>query len=279
MRQPKWLSLFLLIPLLCEATDLKPWFGNDYEAELRATALYQNYRSVATPSHHNIKREENDAFITLSAAYPFKRYSGEFEATAAFTRHQSQCWDNFRVTGRYQWLNDNEDGDPFSLVTSLTLTEPFSRALHDISSFHHGHLEGEFDISFGKAYGCECSKDYLYRWWSVIGAGVAEEGSPWLRGDAAFEYNANGTHLFRGFVNTLWGMGGEILDPYHFRGYGKIHHESVDVGFRYGYVIDCFGTLSIQYARRVYAYNFPENANLVLIEYYCPFGSQISSSY
>ncbi len=49
------------------------------------------------------------------------------------------------------------------MVVGIILTEPYSRALHDVSSFHHGHLEGEFNIAVGMKYGCPCSRDYLFR--------------------------------------------------------------------------------------------------------------------
>lgn len=284
-----FLFLFLFTSSICMATDLKPWFGNDYEAEIRVSVLYQNYHSIDTPDchhqrhrscgHHdnNCKRSEDDTFTTLSVSYPFKRYCGEFESTGAHTRHQSARIDNFRVTGRYQWLDDIVD--PFSLVTSITLTEPLSRALHDISSFHHGHIEAEACISVGKKYGYACSKDFLFRWWNVAGIGIAEEGSVWYRGDAAMECKLGEAHLFRAFVDTLWGTGKKNLHPDHFKGYGSIRHQSVDLGIRYGYIFEGWGTLSLQYARRVYARNFPQNANLVLFEYYYPFGTQVSTNY
>lgn len=278
MSRTKFVFLFLFIPLICAATDLKPWFGNDYEVEIRATLLYQNYHAIAI-AQRSFRRNANDKFVTLSGAYPFKRYCGEFEATAAFTGHQNHRWDCFRVTGRYLWM-DELDGNAFNLATGITLTEPYSRALHDVSSFHHGHIEGEAHFSIGKKFGYPtCIKDYLFRFWHVFGIGVAEEGSPWLRGNWDFEYNYGGLHHFRGFVNTLWGIGGRDLRIRCFKGYGNVKHKSVDVGIRYGYVMGCWGTLSLQFARRVYAYNFPKDANLFLCEYYFPFGSQISTNY
>ncbi len=280
MSKTRLLSLLLFVPFLCTATDLKPWFGTDYEAEIRATVLYQNYDSFATPDRHTLKRTANDEFVTLSVAYPFHRYCGEFEATAAHTRKQRPGWDCFRLTGRYQWWSE-ADGCPLSIVFGLTGIEPFSRALHDISSFHHGHIEGEATIAVGKKYGetYGCTADYLFRWWTVVGSGIADKGSPWVRGDAACEVNLDNVQQIRALVNTLWGTGNKRLRPDHFKGYGPINHKSVDLGLRYGYSMDCWGTLSLQYARRVYAYNFPKNTNLVLFEYYLPFGKQICFNY
>lgn len=272
----KFLLLFPLLSTACWATDLKPWFETDPEVEIRASLLYQNFNSIATP-HHSRRYQGQDAFMTLSAEYPFKRYCGEFEATAAYTRHQKGRWDNFRFTGRYQWMNEM-DGDSFSLTTGVTITEPLSRALHDISSFHHGHIEFEMHLSLGKQYGLHC-KDYLYRWWSVLSFGIADVGSYWIRGDAAYEYKYADVHHFRGFLTALGGGGQNNLHVRCFHGYGCIKHRSVDVGMRYSYSMGFWGTLSLQYARRVYAYNFPENANLVTFEYKVPFGTQYTYNY
>lgn len=277
MIQLRSLFLLLMAPFICCATDLKPWFGNDYEAELRVTTLFQSYDSLQIPNYHPYAYFSNDTFTTLSAIYPFKRYSGEFEITGAHTHHQSHCIDNYRITGRYKWLDDIENR--FSLVTSITLGEPMTRALNDVSSFHHGHIEGEACVSFGKKYGFPCSKNYIFRWWNVIGIGIAEEGSTWYRTDAAWEWNFRNRYQLRGFVNMLWGTGKNNLNPHGFRGYGSIRHQSIDFGIRYAYTIVGWGTLNFQYARRVYAYNFPENTNLLLFEYYYPFGTQVHTSY
>jgi hypothetical protein len=269
---------FLLFPILCQATDLKPWFGKEYEAEVRASLLYQNYSSVASRHCNDYDRSANDLFLDLSIAYPFKRYCGEFEAVVAHTRHQNCRWDNFRFTGRVQAL-DEEEGDCVTMTGGITVIQAFSRALHDISSFHHGHLEGEFTLSVGQRFGMTNCIPYQYRWWNVFGIGAADVGVPWLRDYLAVEYLSEGRHHFRTFIEILWGTGGENLRRNCFDGYGFIRHRSVDCGCRYGYDLGCWGTLSLQYARRLYAFNFPEKANLVLLEYYLPFGTQFTCSY
>lgn len=285
------LALLLIFPFACVATNLKPWFGTEYEFELRETALYQNYRSLAIPnrSHRELshrssnvhcpdQRTSNDLFITTSIEYPFKRYSGEFEATAAFTHYQTQRWDNFRVTGRYL-LQSEAVGAPFSMVIGITLTQPLTRGLQDVSSFHHGHLEGELHLSVGKKYGPSCSSDYFFRSWGYISVGTSDIGNPWIRGELAAEYKYNDNQELRGIINGIYGAGSRNLCERKFTGYGTIKHRSVDIGMRYAYTLGCWGTVSLQYSRRVYAYNFPSEANLVLFEYYFPFGHQPAYDY
>lgn len=269
----------LLIPLSCESRDIKPWFGNEYEAQLRASLLCQNYNVIAAGNHKDLKYHSHDAFMNLSAAFPLNQYCGEFAATAACTHHQRRHWDNFRFTGKYQWLDESQ-GAPFSSLVAIIVGEALSRALHDISSFHHGHLEGEVDLSFGQRYGMGCSnEDYLFAWWGCLGIGTADQGSPWYRGDAAFEYHFDNSQAVRCFVNTLWGAGHKNIRKRHFKGYGDINHKSVDVGARYVYNAHCWGTVSLQYARRVYAHNFPKNVNLFLVEYCYPYGLQAPLKY
>jgi hypothetical protein len=264
------LLLFFLLPIVCGATDLKPWYGYEYEFEMRATFLYQNFDQISSCNHLE-KHTENDGFLTLSVAYPFKRYCCEFEATVADTRVQNYRWDNFRITGRFQFLGEIY-GNYLTAVAGLILDEPLSQALHDVSSFHHGHINGEAFLSFGKEYD-------QFRWWTIVGLGTADRGSAWVHEDVAFEYLFEESHLFRGFVHTLWGMGKNKLNTINFKGYGKIRHQSVDVGVRYGYDWGCYGRLSIEYARRVHALNFPKNTNLVFLEYYLPLGTQVFTNY
>jgi hypothetical protein len=232
--------------------------------------VFQEYSSIQTPKRE-YTRNANDYFWTLSAAFPFRRYRAEFEFTAAHTHHQHLGFDNFRISYAYSLLDDRED--PFSLMVGMILGEPYSRALHDVSSFHHGHLESEFFLTMGGRIGPCYNKDYTFRYWNVVGLGCSDRGSSWIREDAAIEFKVE-MHEFRVFANTLWGLGHDNLKLNCFKGYGRIQHRSVDVGFRYGCSFDCFGTLSVQYARRVYAHNFPQQANLVMFEYYLPFGSQ-----
>lgn len=283
MRLQATMTLFCLaVPLVSEGRDIRPWFDNESEIQLRTTLLYQNYNAIATAKPTKLNYHAHDAFMTFSAAFPLNHYCGELTATAACTHHQRRHWDNFRATGKYQWL-DEADGAPFSSVVAIIVGEALSRGLHDISSFHHGHLEGEVDLSFGQRYGMGCHpEDYIYAWWGCLGIGTADQGSAWYRGDAACEYHFDHYQAVRCFVNTLWGAGTKNIPKHYekkFKGYGNIRHRSVDLGVRYIYNADCWGTLSLQYARRVYAHNFPQDVNLLLFEYCYDYGRQSPYSY
>lgn len=269
------IKAILFFVLFCfsqgNAAELKPWLGNFYEFELRSDITYRHYHFLAENEHLK-KSVSNDVFLNLSLcnAIPDPRIGIEFEITEARTREQRGDIDQLKLTSRYWWLDDIA-GDAVSLIAGLVYTQAFSKSLKDVSSFHHGLYNGEFFVSMGK----EISDDGMLwgsRWWTVFSVGVAEQGSPWL--SLSFDYEKRWMEKHGGglFCKTLWGLGGKNLEAHHFRGYGPINHQSVDVGVRYTYEIDYFGHASIEYSFRPYAKNFPAYTHSLLAQILYTFG-------
>lgn len=259
--------IFLPFSIFC--TELEPWFGPDLLFQTHLKYLWQNYQKIATGDSSE-SLHANDNFFTLGALLPYHEWSGELELTYADTRHRSMGWDNVRLTGRYLWLNDVNGFDPFSLVTGMTITQASKQAVRDIGSFHHGKIEAEAFVSVGKENPVE--NFWSSRWWGVLGIGTADIGYPWLRTEAVWEKNWFERQQLRLRALALVGFGHENLHRCHFRGYGPIAHRSVDLAARYSYFFECSGTISLEYCRRVFAYNFPKNANQVVISFIYPLG-------
>lgn len=260
-------SLLFLYVTCCSfslaATQYLPWLGNLYEFEWRNSLLSQYYPHLASPSccrHYS----SNDLFVTSSLCNAIDtNFALEGELTLAHTTRQSWGVDNFRLSGRYVWLDDVA-GDLITLTTGAVLTQSFVPSLNDISSFHHGRSEAEIFVSFGR----ECSHGqplWDSRMWGMLGIGFAERGFPWIRTLLAYEQRFCDCHEFRYMIETLWGLGHQRLCPHHFHGYGPIQHQSIDLSLRYTYLIEYFGALNIDYAYRIYARNFPERTQCVTI--------------
>lgn len=277
------LGLLLCLPSLLLSTELKPWLSKFAEIQSRATYLYQTYPLLAS-TERNKHYSSHDYFATLSLAV--SPYAGlgplgpwwtglpieiELEATCSDTHRHHWCFDNIRLTGRYRWLDDISGEDPVTLTTGLTLTQAWTLALKDPSSFHHGRTEAEAHVSIGKEI--SFMEYWVSRGWGVLGIGIAERGSPWIRLDADWEHNFWECHYFRVFAHTLWGLGSHHLRaPPAFDGYGDVNHQSIDLGLRYTFVLDVWGDLILEYSYRVYSRNFPKAANLYLVSYHYPFG-------
>lgn len=264
------LFALICIPATLAATEFAPWFGRSLEIEWRSTALFQFFNSIATPvkpTHYKSFAQ----FYTGSLSSSFDRIAIEMEMTCAATHHRSFGLDNMRVTGRYLFLNDVV-GDEVSATVGATLSAAMRKAVYDLSSFHHSAFEAEGHLAVGKEL--SCSSFWVQRGWGLLALGTGTRGRPWVRADLAFERNYWDFQEWQLFAHSLWGLGDRNIHlRREFKGYGLIKHRSVDLGIRYTRMIGHIGgRASFEYARRVYALNFPKNCNSYLFRLTYPFG-------
>ena len=252
------------------ATEYQPWLGNWYEFECRSSLLYQEYPKLST-GDGTIKRDEQDLFlnVSLANARPDPDMGFELEFRQAGTWKQKGDLDQIKFTSRLV-LRDDVAGDPLSVTIGLSYTQAFKHSLQDVSSFHHGYYEGEGFISIGQEKADETI--WESRWWSLFSLGVAERGSPWCRVWLNYEKRFLEKHEVQVSCRSLWGFGNRSLCEKKFNGYGSVHHQSIDLGLRYTYLLEFYGSLSIEYAYRVYGKNFPVQTNCVFVQYLATFG-------
>lgn len=267
----KRLTLALLFPLSVFATDFNPFFPPQLYIDAKADYLYQNFQKVQK-EHKRKSYSSNDHFLHLSGSFNYDVYAGEAEITGAATRHRSFGYDEARLTGRYQILSD-WISDTQSLVVGVTAMNTVQQALEDPGAFHHGKIAGMIHAAFGKEF--YCHQFWTHRLWGMFGFASADVGSPWMQGLVVWDRNYWDVHQFRLFVKGLYGFGGNQIRLHRFKGYGPIAHRSADVGIRYDYTTEWYGTLGLEYAYRFYARNFPCNVNLVQVHYEILLGTGI----
>lgn len=265
----KKLLLTLLFFSFLEGTEYAPWFPRNLELQPRATYMYQEYSKVNVgkgPSH----RSSHDNFLNLSLSGAYKTLALEIEASAGSTHHRCFTLSDVALTGRYQLLDDVL-GDPVSLTVGLNLSQVFKLALHDISNFYHGGIELEGHLAIGKEWSAE--QFWISRGWAVLGFGVADHGSPWVRANVVCEKNCWDLERVRLFAESLFGLGHNTLTlKPHFRGYGPIRHQSIDLGLVYTHFFECGLSLDLGYSYRLYARNCPQYVNRLFVSLLYPFG-------
>lgn len=250
--------------LFCQvdATELMPWHGQIYSVDFNGSLLFQDYSQLDTRC--GSRRPEFDGFYNLSALGVLREETtAEIELLVSDTRYRGFGLNALRLTGRYFWLNDIV-GDPVSLVTGFTASKIFQASRRNVAIFDHGGIAGEAHVAIGKENSCE--QFWINRAWAVLGLGVADVGSPWLRANLVFERNWWNIHQLKIFADTIWGFGGKQLRIHPFRGYGSVNYQAIDVGLRYGFILPNNTFLGIAYARRVYGRNCPIHVNLVKFE-------------
>jgi hypothetical protein len=261
--------VFLGICTTLQATEYLPWYPRNLELQLKATNQYLGYHTLDTV-HGFKKRRSNDYFLFLSLLGAYKVYSIELETSLAATRHRSFSFNDIRLTGRYQWLDDVV-GDPVSLNTGITLTQTFKLARHDLSCFYRGGIQLELFCAVGKEI--SSGQFWCSRLWGTLGFGIADIGAPWIFFRTSYDHNFWDIHMARIFLNTLWGFGPNGLHlEHHFKGWRSIHYQAIDIGTEYHYTVPCGLDISLGFAHRVYALNAPRAVNFFSLSLLYPFG-------
>jgi hypothetical protein len=264
-------SMALAAPLVGSALEVKPWLGNEWEFQFDAAYTYSHYPNVQN-GHPALRRSSNDQLLTFDLGTVVMTPNLDIQLEAEFADTPRQRW-GVRSTAaqvRYQWLNDIPGDDPVSLTTGANLRFVARHSLHDVSCPYHSDVNFELNASLGKEWS-RCAS-WSWRSFAFGGVGIANHGSPWLRALFAIEKNQQNCHQYGLFAGGYFGFGGQRkVRTRHFDGYGKIHHQSIDLGLGYRYLLGLYGSLSFNYAYRVFARSFPEHVNFFTVAYNIPF--------
>jgi hypothetical protein len=261
--------LILLLPFTLFSLEKQPWLGDIYEFHYLGGYAYSRFHKVQgavdqLTSPYNV----NLLFSGLDFSFS-PDWSVDADVEFADTSFRSFQFRSFGIQGRYLWLDDII-GDWASLVTSFSARIVSPNMLKDVSTPYHGNVDLELSISLGKEL--DSFRFWRFRFWGFGLIGIANRGSPWLRGGAFFEGNLDDTHKWALYLLGSHGYGRKrSIDIANFRGYGRIRQKSIDIGARYGYRMGVWGTLRFDYLRRVKASLCPENVNTFVISYLLPF--------
>lgn len=264
-----FLILAAAVPLSSEGLEVVPWFGNVLEFQLKNNYTYSNFRHVQG-GEPQLTRLWNNQRLAFSLEVPIQEAWGvELELEFVDTPRQSWGMRSFAGQFRYLFLNDVA-GDPVSLMGGLNLRGASVHSLKDVSSPYHSNTNVELNGSIGKEW------SHGAFWWlrcfGFTGVGVANHGSLWLRSVLGVETNYQERHQGQASVASYWGFGKEKeVQVDHFHGYGKIHHQSIDLAAGYTYRFPIWGKLNFTYAVRLYARAFPEYENFFSVTYTLPF--------
>ncbi len=264
----KWL-FFLFSPLALFGFVIEPWYREIAEFQFRPAYSYRYYPSVSQ-GRNSSSYHSHDHMIDLNLGVQFwPNWDFQLESDFSHTRRLNWGTQRFGLQIRYLLLDD-VTGDPVSLSLNLQSYFVPTRNMRDVSSPYHA----QGNIELGAAIGKEIDKTYnwLFRFWGVLGVGTANRGYPWARPLLAVEMKFQERHKLKIFSEGYVGFGHHHrVNIDHFNGYSKIAHRSVDLGLNYTYLFKIWGSLGVQYAYRVYAHSFPQNASTFRVEYRLPF--------
>lgn len=261
-------SAFLL-PAVSQGLEVQPWFGDVYEFHFLGSYAYSRFHSVqgAVPQ---LTRPFNANWIYTGLEFcPASEWSVDGDLQFADTTKTSFNFRSGALQLRYLWLDDIV-GNAVTLATGGNFRITSDESLHDVSCPSHSNVDFEINFSLGKEF--DPSESWRWRLWCFGALGQANVGSPWVRAIAAIETNIEERHKW-----AIYGLGSNGYgrhthpDPEHFNGYAKIRQKSIDLGIRYGYRMGVWGTLRLEYQRRLLAKACPQNTNTFILSLLIPF--------
>lgn len=261
--------ILLVFPSLAFVIEYQPWFGNVYEFTLLSRYAYSYFSSVDSarpPLDHTF----HNHLLYFDLEYPFSStwsVDADFELTA--TSEQTFGFRSLALQCRHLFYDDIV-GDRVSLALGGNIRYTNSSSLKDISCPYYANCDFEGTLALGKEF---CRGDaWRTRVWATGGIGIGNRGSPFFLAILSLEGNVEDTNKWAIFVIGTHGYGRKtVVDINDFYGYGNIREKSIDIGGRLGHKFGVWGTLSIEYARRVYAKCYPKDVNTFAINYLLPF--------
>lgn len=265
----KIIAASLALPTLLVALEEKPWFGNCFELEGRASYAYSYFEKI----NHGVpqlKKSWHDNLLTLDLGTVVpENWSWEAEIQGDATTRRSFGYSSAAVQGRYLWLDDL-CGDPVSLSFGVSLRETGGKSLKQFSTPYHSRFCSEFHTAVGKEW--DDGRSWRTRVYGLGAIGFGNSGSGWWRANFFYMQNfCDKVHL-NVYLLSYFGMGDKKrVNTHDFHGWKHIAHRSLDLGLGLRYLIRPWGSLSFDYLRRVAARSYPEQVNFFVFTYELPF--------
>lgn len=251
------------------ALEEQPWFGNVYEFNFLSKYTYAYFSSVdkGVPA---LKDTIHNNLFYFDLEFPFaSQWSIDVDAHFADISHSPFHFSSSAVQVRYLWLDDIV-GDAISFATGVSLRLTSPKGLEELISYYHGDVDVEGNVSIGREF--EPKETLRFRLWAFGAIGLANKGSPWLRGKASLDWNNNDCNKGSIFLESISGYGRHHhVDIHDFHGYASIRHKGVALGAKYGHRFGRWGTLGFEYKRLLFAECSPKNVNYFSLSYLLPF--------
>jgi len=249
---------------------MQPWFGEVYEFHFLESYSYSWFHSVQSSLPPYNQFFQANVFYSGLEFSPSPVWDVDGDIQFAST---SKVPFNFRTGAlqvRYLW-SDDIVGDPVSFATGASVRVTAASSLKDVSCPSHGNVDFEVNFSLGKEF--DAPTTWRFRTWLFGAIGQANRGSPWIRAVGSLEMNREDVHKFALYAEWINGYGShKTIDVNNFFGYGKIRERALDIGARYGHGLGVWGTLRLDYIRRVVAKVAPEYVNTFMLSWLLPFG-------
>lgn len=258
----------LLFCSVCYGFDERPWIDEPFLFSFRPSVTLSYFPKLANSSDPNFNSFNQDLNLNLGVS-TMSNYDIQGEMNFFHSRMRSFNFESIAVQIR-KLLLDDVTGDLVSLIAGINYRVVPHHRLKDVAMPYHFVSNFEGVVSIGKEFSKQ--EYWVFRLYSVLAAGIANKGSPWISGDLAFESLIQNRHQIDAQVNGYFGLGSsDFIQIDTFDGYYDIAHHSVDISAAYRYHFPVYGVLGLEGLYRVYAHAYPKNYFSLTLRYSLPF--------
>lgn len=243
----------LLLPLSLWSFDFFPWFGTDFELEVKPYYAFRYFPNVNTDAPNYRDHEIGNLIGAEVSITALREWMLGVTTSLAQTSKMDFSLNQVGFIFGTQWANDRL-GDPFALSSYLVINGSTSTATKDPILYHSARWEYELHTSIGKE--CFFNASWCSRSWLDAAIGFGSTGAPYFKGLLFFEQNFCDQQIAALFFRSWVGFGSRALEE-NFYGYGSIRHRNLDVGVRYAYDTWYWGDFGLDFSIGVIASNYP----------------------
>lgn len=265
----KKILLFLFFPSIVFLLEKEPWLGNIYQFTFSSKYSYFYFSKVDSAIEQPKKTNHNN-LVCFSLDFPFSsKASVDADLIFVDTPRQTFSFNSFAMQFRYLVLDDITK-NVISLIIFEDMKIASNKSVKDISTYDMGRFEMEAGFSLGKEF--DQMEFWLFRGWFNFLAGIANKGSPWIKGILSFDLNNKDKYSLFTFLEATHSYGRKVsINIKNFKGYGEYREKSLSFGTKFSYKLNVWGNLAFEYKRKFYAKRGPEKVNYFTLTYELPF--------
>jgi hypothetical protein len=251
------------------ALEESPWFDDLYQFRSVSDFFYSYFDHVSDAKKPLGHSYNTYLFHTDAGFTAAENIDVDVDLELVQTFGQNFSFRSSALQARYRFLDDIA-GDPITVVSGLSLRGVGARSVRNISTPYASYGNAEVFVCLGKERSYKETWDLRGYFFTALGA--ATKSYPWIRAVGQIEKNFSDRQRLGLRTEGYFALAGkDKVDVDHFRGWGKIFHQSIDLFAFYGYTFGLYGELSVGYGTRVLALRYPSWQQTGFIRYSIPF--------
>jgi hypothetical protein len=262
-------GLFLIAPFYLVALQKEPALPAPYTFEYNNSYTYQ-YVPTIDQAINPIDFHSHNNFYYTSLSGSFKEGQAlflgvGFNATSQSSFNFLEASIEYRVALLNQLL-----GDFVSVQIAPVITFVPHYRVTDVNTPYQNVFNASTILSLGAEL--DRGGDWIANFFLAAQGGISSDSGPFIDLELHASTKLANAYIFSVAVEELIGFGNDhVVNVGAFRGWSNIAHRSTKFCASFGYIVNVYGTLTLEFAYRPFSRSYLQNDSSLSIGYAFPF--------